>query len=120
MFLVHDDQAERVHRREDRRTRADDNTRASLTNLVPFIVAFARGQMAVQHRDERLQRPGTEARLEPLDGLGRQRNFRHEDDGASALLQRAGNRLQINFRLPAARDAVEQEDGRWAGGQAGR
>ena len=76
---------------------------------MPFIVAFARGQMAVQHRDERLQRPRTEARLEPLDGLGRQRNFRHEHNGASALLQRAGNRLQINFRLPAARDAVEQE-----------
>ena len=46
VFLVHDDEAERFDRRKNRRARADDDARAALPNLVPFIVPFAGGQMA--------------------------------------------------------------------------
>ena len=109
VFLVHDDEAERFDRRKNRRARADDDARAALANLVPFIVAFAGGKMRMQHRDERLQFSGTEPRLESFDGLRRQRNFRHEHDGAFALFQRVREGLQINFRFAGAGDAVKKK-----------
>ena len=55
VLLVHDDEPQRIDRRKDRRARADDNSRAALTNLVPFIVTLARREMAVQHGDQRLK-----------------------------------------------------------------
>ena len=56
----------------------------------------------MQHGDERLEFAGTESRLESLDGLRRERNLRHEHDGALALFERVGEGLQINlgFALP--------------------
>ena len=116
VLLVHDDEAERFDRRKDGRARADDNARAALADLVPFVVALAGGQMAVQHRHQRLQRAGAEPRLEALDGLRRERDFRHEHDRALALFQRVGDGLQINLGLAAAGDAVEEE-GRGARGE---
>ncbi len=65
--------------------------------------------MAVQHGDQRAQGPGAEARLEALHRLRRERNLRHEHNRALALFQAAGDGLQIDLRLPAARDAVEEE-----------
>ena len=59
--------------------------------------------------DERLQFAGTEPRLESLDGLRRERNFRHEHDRALALFQRVREGLEIDFRLAAAGDAMEQK-----------
>ena len=115
VFLVHDDQAERIHRREDGRARADGNSRAALPDFVPFIVPFTGGQMAVQHRHEGLQGPGAETRFETLDGLGRERNFRHEHNRALPPLQRVRDGLQVNLRLPAARDAVQKKGGRQNG-----
>ena len=116
VLLVHDDQAERLDGRKDGRAGADDDAGAALADLVPFIVALAGGQMAVQHRDERLQRAGAEPRLEALDGLRREGDFRHEHDGAFALLQRVGDGLEIDLGLAAAGDAVEEE-GRGARGE---
>ena len=52
--------------------RADDNLRAPLPNLVPFVVTLASGKMTVQHRHQRLQRPRIKTRLEPLHRLWRQ------------------------------------------------
>ena len=67
------------------------------------------GQMAVQHRHQRLHAARAEPRLEPLDRLRRQRNLRHQHDRAFALLQRVVDRLQVDLRLAAAGDAVQQE-----------
>ena len=111
VFLVHDDQSQRIDRRENGRARADDDAGAALADFVPFIVPFAGGQMAVQHGHQRLQRAGTEAGLEPLDRLRRQRDFRHQHNRALALLQGVGDGLQINFRLAAAGHAVQEENG---------
>ena len=47
VLLVHDDEAERVHRCEERRARADDDARAALANLVPFVVPLARDRKSV-------------------------------------------------------------------------
>ena len=118
VLLVHDDEAERFDGRKDGRAGADGNPRAALANLVPLVVPLAGGQMAVQHRHQGLQRAGAEPRLEALDGLRRERDFRHEDNGALALLQGVGDGLQIDLRLAAAGDAVEQEGGGARGGGA--
>ena len=115
VLLVHDDQAQRVDRRENGRAGADDDAGAALADLVPFIVALAGRQMAVQHRHQRLERAGTEPRLEPLDRLRRQRNLRHQHDAALALLQRVGEACKIHLGLAAAGHPVQQERPRRAG-----
>ena len=109
MLLVHDDEAKRFHRRKDRRTRADDDARAALPDLVPFIMPLSGTQMRMQDGDKRLQFSRTEPRLEPLHRLRRQRNFRHEHDRALTLLQRVRDGLQIHLRLARTRDAMQKE-----------
>ena len=47
VFLVHDDQSERVDGCEDGRSRTDHDTRPSLANLVPFVVALSARKMAM-------------------------------------------------------------------------
>ena len=65
--------------------------------------------MAVQDGDERLEFAGAEPGLEPLDGLRRKRNLRHEHDGALALFECVGDGLKINLGLAAAGDAMEKK-----------
>ncbi len=77
VFLIDDDQAQGFDRGKDGGTRADGDAGAALANLVPLIVPFAGGKMAVQHRHQGSQRPGTEPGLEAFDRLGRKRNLRH-------------------------------------------
>src|ERR1041385_5172785 len=72
VFFVDDDQTQRLDRSEDRRARADSDTGASLANFVPFIMALARGKMAVKNGDQGTQRAGAEARFEAFDRLGSQ------------------------------------------------
>src|SRR5438876_7562029 len=109
VFLVHNDEAERIDRREDRRARADDDAGTALADLVPLVMPLAGGKMAVQDGDQRLQLPGTEPGLEAFNRLGRQRNFRHEHNGPLALLERVGDGLEIDFRLAAAGGAVKEK-----------
>ena len=109
VLLIDNHEAKRLHRREHRRARADDDPRPALPNLVPLVVPLPGGEMAVQHGDQCLLRPVAESRLEPLDCLRRQRNLRHEHDGALPLAKRVRDRLQIHLRLAAAGHAVQQE-----------
>ena len=51
VLLIHDDEAEVLQRREDGAARADDDVGAAFADLVPFVVPFAVGEMAVQHGD---------------------------------------------------------------------
>ncbi len=119
MLLVDNDQAEGGDGGEDGGARADDNTGAALTDLVPFVMALAGGEVAVEDGDEGPLRAAGETGLETLDGLWRQRYFRHEDDGAPAHFQGAGDGLQIDFGLAAAGDAVEEEGGAFRSLQGG-
>src|SRR5205823_9851866 len=63
--------------------------------------------MAMYYAD-RILRFG-KAALETLHCLRRERNFRDEDDRAASVFERCPNRLQINFRLAAASDSVQQD-----------
>ena len=57
VLLVDDDEPERVHRREDRRPRADDDLGPALPDLVPLVMPFAAAEMRMQHRHQGLLRP---------------------------------------------------------------
>ncbi len=70
VLLIDDDQAEWFDRREHGGARTHHDARASLSDLVPFVMPFAGGEMAVEDGHERLEWTGTETRFEPLDGLG--------------------------------------------------
>ena len=109
VFLIHDNEAERLNRRENRRTRADDDAGAALPDFVPFIMAFAGGQMAVQNGNERLQFTGTESSFKSFNRLWRQRNLRHEHNRTLALPQRIREGLKINFRLAATSNAMQKK-----------
>ena len=109
MFLIHDHQAKRLHRCEHRRASTDHDARPALPNLVPFVVPLPGGEVAVQHGDQCLLRPVAEPRLEPLNRLWRQRNFRHEHDGSLPLVKCMRDRLQVHLRLAAAGHAVQQK-----------
>ncbi len=77
VLFIHDDQAERGDGRENGGAGADDNAGAALADLVPFVVAFAVGQMAVQHGHLSLQFAGAETRFETLHRLRGQSDLRH-------------------------------------------
>ena len=55
VFLIYNDQSQRLHRRKNCRPRPDHNLRASLPDLMPFIVPFAGREMTVQHGHQRLE-----------------------------------------------------------------
>ena len=120
MLLIDDDQAQRVHRSEYGGAGADDDARAALSDLVPFVMPFAGGQVAVQDRHQSLAGAAGEARLETLHRLRRQRNLRHQHNGPSPLKQGVGDGLQIDLRLAAAGHAVEEENGPLSFRRSGR
>ena len=51
MLLVHHDQAQRGHRREHGRARADDDVDVAATDAMPLIVTFAIAEAAVLDGD---------------------------------------------------------------------
>ena len=105
VLLVHDDRAEVLERREDRRARANGDPLATLLEREPFVIPLAVAQRAVQHRDL-VAEHGAKA----IDRLRRERDLRHEDDRRLSLLEHdAPQQLDVDERFSAAGHAVEQE-----------
>ena len=50
VLFIHDDEPEPLQRGEDGAARADDDAGRAVVDLVPFVVALAVGEMAVQYR----------------------------------------------------------------------
>ena len=63
----------------------------------------------MQHRDERLKRSRAEAGLKAFDGLGRERNFRNQNNRTLSLLEGVSDGLQVDFGFTGACDAFEQK-----------
>jgi hypothetical protein len=104
VLLVDDDRAEVLQRGKDRRTGAHGDALLAAAKGEPRIVALAVGESTVQHRD-RVAEHGAEA----IHRLRRERDLRHEHDGRLSLLQYdAPQELEVDERLPAARDAVQE------------
>src|SRR5712692_11235696 len=85
VFFIDNDEAEIFEWREHGAARTDDNSGPTRVDLVPFIVTLAFGQMAVQdcHRILRFR----ETAFETLYGLGRERDFRNENNRAASTFE---------------------------------
>ena len=106
VFFIDNDESEILQRREYRAARADHDPGAAGMDLVPFIVAFALGQMTVQNRDVvlRLGEPAFKA----FHRLRRKRDFRDQNNCRASMVERRADGLQINFCFAGTRDTMEQ------------
>ncbi|WIG61566.1 MAG: hypothetical protein OJF49_004314 [Ktedonobacterales bacterium] len=107
MLLIYDDDAQAVHRREERRPRTDDHIHCPRPDTPPLAQPLGWGQLTMQQRHPPRKAPG-----KARHSLRSQRNFRHEDDAAQPPRQRCRQRLQVYLSLAAASDAMQQEDSR--------
>ncbi len=113
MFLVHDDQAKALQRREHRRTGADDDVDLAAADAVPLIVPLSVRERAVLNRHPAAEHTAKERR----DGR-RQRNFRHHQQDLPAGAADAIGQAQVDLALAAAGDAVQER--RVEGGRVGQ
>jgi hypothetical protein len=112
MFLIDDDQTEGFQRGEDGAAGSDDDAGAAAGDAVPFIVAFAVGEVTVEDGDA--GREGGKPAAEAFDGLRGQGDFGDEDEGGAAAIDGMAHALQIHFCFAATGHAEEEE--RAAGG----
>ncbi len=104
VLLVHANEAEPAHRREDRRPRADDDPRVAAGDPLPLVAALGVGQARVQERNR-----VAEPRAEATDRLRRERDLGHEHDRPQPALERGRRSLEVDLCLAAPGRAVEQE-----------
>ena len=83
VLLVDDDQADVGKRCEHRRARPDAHARLARAQPQPLVVPLALTEPGMEHRDH-----VAEPRLEPSDGLGRERDLGDEHDRAAAGRER--------------------------------
>ena len=103
VLLVDDDQTDCAQRREDSRSRADDDVDVAAPDAVPLIVTLAVGEAAVLDGDalaERLPERHRDRR--------RQRDLGHEQEDAAALPAHVGGKPQVQLCLSAPGDAVQE------------
>ena len=103
LLLVENQQAGIFHRCEDRRARTDHDAGLTARDAPPLVIAFAHAQTGMEHGDSL-----SKVRRHFMQQLRRQRNFRHEQHGGAARVQRAPDQREIDRGLAAARHAVEK------------
>ena len=103
VLLVDDDQAESVRWSEDGTAGADDDLHLPRGDAPPVAAALGVAEMTVQHGDI------AAAAAEPLHRLRSQADLRHQDQRLLPLLDGLLDGAEVDFRLAAAGDAVQQE-----------
>ena len=103
VLLVHDEEARIGNRCKGRRARPDHGARRPRADAVPGLGPFALRERGMQHR-------GVLGKLAPqLAGEDRrQRDFGDEPHGAAPGVERRPDCAQVDLRLAAAGDALEQ------------
>ena len=118
VLLVEHDHAQVVERREEGGARADRDRRRAEAQALPLRDALGGAEPAVQ--DGELV---AEARAQAADDLVRERDLGDEHERLPAARERALDRAQVDLRLAAAGDAVQEEAARLArvdrGGELG-
>ena len=110
MLLVDDQQAKFGKRQEQGGAGADHRAHLALRHTPPGALAGARGDAGVP-----FARPRPEARLEAVEELRRQRDFRNQNKHLPPGFQRLRDRLEIDLRLAGPRHALDQRDGKRVG-----
>ena len=103
VLLVDHDQAEVGLRGKYGAAGADDEAVLALPHLPPLVEPLAVRQSAVEHRDL-AGKPGGE----PLDRLPGERDLGDEHDGPSPERHAPPDGVQVDLRLAAAGDALQQ------------
>ena len=109
MLLVDDHQADVGERRDERDPRPDDDVGLAGADPSPLVRTFALAEGRVQQRDA-----DGEVGAEPVDDRGRQRDLRDEEQRGALGREAGGDRLDVDRRLAAARDALEERGRRVA------
>ena len=104
LFIDHD-QPEIGVGQKQRRARADHDLRFAGRDRRPVARAGARRQFGMP-----FQRPHAETLRKAIEELSGQRDLRHQDQRLLAAADDFGDRLEIDFGLARAGDAVEQRD----------
>jgi len=104
VFLVDADHAEARNGREHSRPCADDDRRFAARDADTLVATLGLRQGRVQNRDAI-----TEAGAEAPERLRSERDLRHEDDCAPSAFEGGRTGLEVDLRLAAAGDAVQQE-----------
>ena len=103
VLFVDDDQAQPLHRAEQRAARAHHDALFALADRLPLIEAL-RSRHARMHDGDRMP----EAPLEARDRLRGERYLRHEDKGSAPLLQTCANGAKIYLGLARSGHAVNE------------
>ena len=103
VLLIDHDQPEIGVGQKQRRARAHHHLRVARRDRGPVAGAGARRQLGMP-----FQRPHPESRGKTIEELPGQRDLRHQDQRLFAAPDDFGDRLEIDFGLARAGDAVEQ------------
>ena len=105
VLLVDHDERQSRQRREHREARAEHDACVAARGIQPGAGARHVLQAAVQERDPRLGEGVAKDRLE----LGREADFRYQDERLGASRKSSGNEVQVHLGLSAAGHPVQQE-----------
>ena len=122
MLFVNDYQAEVWLRSKDNASRADNYIEITAAYCLPLVILLTQGQLAVED-GYAVRKSGGKA----FYCLGCHGNLRDEDDPSFAQFHRFGQGLEVDLRLAATGDTVEQESqgveigrsGNWETGRLG-
>ena len=107
LLLVHDNQAEVVAGGEHGRAGADHHAGFPPLDPLPLVHSLPDGQRAVKHRHA----PPVFFQKQ-AHHLGRQADFRHQNQYLAAVLQHLVDEIHIHLGFATAGDAVQQRAGR--------
>jgi len=116
VFFIDDDEAGVFDGGEDGGSGADDDACFAGADAVPFVEAFALGEVGVEDGD--LVGEVVEACFEALDGLGGEGDFGDEDDDVFSEVEGGLGGLEVDFGFAGAGDAVEEDGVRFFGVEA--
>ena len=114
MFLVDDDKAKIRKGQKQRRAGPDHQLRVAGRNADPGPATRGLGHPRMPFGGSR-----PEARLDPVEELDRERDFRQKDQGLPAASQRLGHGFEIDFGLAGAGHALQERRGIGIAGDAG-
>jgi hypothetical protein len=107
MLFIDHDQTEIVQRGKKGRTSTDHHLRSALAYLMPGFSPRRHGLTTMQYAQP--DTPPGQTPAKTCHGLRGERDFRHQNNRVSPLLQNGIQRLQVNLRLSTSRDTLQQD-----------
>ena len=110
VLLVHDDEPQVPHGREDGRAGAHDDADLARGERQPAVEPLPLPEVAVPDNAPVAGGDRLQPRPQPGDGLRRQGHLGHQHDDAAPGLEGSLDGAQVHLRLAGARDPVQEGD----------